>query len=140
MTTYILDGEKWVVGAPVVGEKFKEVNDKGGELISFYSLPPEPALPTAMTTNSFLLRIDPELAAIDLASIDDPTADTPTRLGKAELRKFMRYVDNATYIDKALPQTINSLATLVSVGLMTAERRDEVLNAPVTEDEVFTGA
>ena len=90
-----------------------------------------------ITVNSFLIRIDPESVAIDLASLDNPNADMATRTLQAQLRKFMRYIDNAPYVDLDLPQLINGLNDLVTFGILTAARRDIILNAPVTSTEAF---
>ena len=90
-----------------------------------------------ITVNSFLIRIDPESVAIDLASLDDPAADMATRTLQAQLRKFMRYIDNAPYVDLDLPQLIDGLNDLVTFGILTAARRDIILNAPVTSTEAF---
>jgi hypothetical protein len=136
MITYILNNGEWIVGSPAQGEKFKQVNSKGGELISFYSEPAAPALPTKISKRAFLVRIDPEMPAIDLASIDNPSGTATERIVQAELRKFMRYVENSSYIDLSSTLVSQGLSALVSLSLLTTVRLNAIINDPVTEGEL----
>jgi hypothetical protein len=88
-----------------------------------------------ITKRAFLVRIDPEMAAIDLASIDNPAGATAERMGQANLRKFMRYVENSSFIDLATTLVSEGLNALVSAGLLSAARLNEVINTPVTATE-----
>jgi hypothetical protein len=90
-----------------------------------------------MTINAFLVRIDPEAAYIDLASIDTPDGTSEERMQQAELRKLMRFINSSPYIDKTDPILLASLNSLVAAQLMTQARADEVLNTPITTSEEY---
>jgi hypothetical protein len=91
---------------------------------------------TKISKRAFLVRIDPEMAAIDLASIDNPSGTTAERMVQAELRKFMRYVENSSYIDLSSTLVSQGLMALVALTLLTTARLNAIINDPVTEGEL----
>ena len=89
--------------------------------------------PTKITQLAFLDRFtDDEAVDIDLASVG------ATREA-ALLRRYLQKVNAATHIDLSRPDLAEDLQTLVSYGLLTAERRIVILTAPVQEHEIFKG-
>lgn len=50
---------------------------------------------------------------------------------------FMDLLSDATYIDKSLPETIQSVNYLESQGYIDVGRADIILNTPVTEEEAY---
>jgi len=124
MTIFIeVDGD-WVEGAPVQGQKFKHVTNGGGELISYYSEPVAPALPTKITKRALSQRLNPVIRVAIRNSTDDIVIDIIEDLKLAE------------YADLSDQDLIDSLAYLVYVEIMTQEESDYVLNTPITEGEV----
>ena len=125
--TYIIVDGQWVEGEPVVGEKFKKVDDNGGELISFYSLPPEPVINTKLTRIKFKQRMTAaERIAVRAAADVNPI-----------IFDFLDLVSDATYIDLSLPETIAGVSYLESESHLTVGRADEILLTPVTPNEAY---
>jgi hypothetical protein len=118
-----------------VGEQYR-ISVGGGWEQKAYSLPVEDAPSTRISTYAFLDRhTDEEAMVIDLASIDDPGADPAARMVSAAIRRMHSKISAASFIDLADPKTIAGNGVLVALGLLTAERGDEILNAPITEKE-----
>ncbi len=127
--TYIIVDGQWVEGEPVVGEKFKKVDDKGGELISFYSLPEDatPEVNTRLTRIKFKQRMTAaERIAVRAAADVNPI-----------IFDFLDLVSDATYIDLSLPETIAGVSYLESESHLAVGRADEILLTPVTQDEAY---
>ena len=122
MTTYILSNGDWVIGSPVVGEKFKQVNSKGGELISYHTEPELPIVPTKITKRAFTRRLNPIIREALRNTTDETAIDI--------------YEDFHFDRDLSDPDLKQSLAYLVYAGFMTQAESDYVLNTPVTESEV----
>ena len=70
-----------------------------------------------------------EEVAIDLASFGETTQ-------AATIRRLMKKMDQARYIDLSLQQVADGLNYLESVGLLGTGRANEILTAPVTAEEV----
>lgn len=106
--------------------------ESGEEVWPTYT-PPEPPAPdygTKITRLAFLNRLtDSEAVAIDLASIGE-TQEAAT------VRRVMSKVNAAKFIDLTDPDTVNGINYLISAGLLTAERGNEILTAPVQEKEL----
>ena len=75
-----------------------------------------------------------EKVGIDLAAIDNPTADTTTRIQSASLRVFLEDLSSATpdpdgtSIDLDDPRTVAGVNALESFGLIAAGRATEILS------------
>lgn len=118
-----------------VGEQYR-ISVGGGWEQKAYSLPVEDAPSTGVSRYSFLARYTNEEAImIDLASIDDPAASMDTRKGAAAIRRMHSKISAAGIIYLDDPETAAGVSALVAVGLLTAERGDEILNSPITEKE-----
>ena len=122
MTIFIeVDGD-WVKGVPVQGQKFKHVTDGGGELISYYSEPVTPALPTKLSKRALSQRLNPVIREALRNTTDETAIDI--------------YEDFHFDRDLSDPDLKQSLAYLVYAGFMTQEESDYVLNTPVTSGEI----
>lgn len=88
---------------------------------------------TKITQLAFLNRFtDDEAVDIDLASIGS------TREA-ALLRRYLQKVNAATYIDLARTDLAEDLQKLVNFNILTQERVDIILSAPIKDHEVFKG-
>ena len=89
-----------------------------------------------ITRLAFLDRFtEDEYAALDLMSIDDPSADMPTRTAKAKLRLYLEKVRAATFIDLARDDTRDGVEALVPLGVITMSRASEILNNLIVDSE-----
>jgi len=85
---------------------------------------------------AFLNRFtDAEYIAIDLASIDNPSATTEQRQGQAMLRMFLSKIDKAAHINLDLQQTKDGVNALAAMGLLTTERATTILTDTITSEE-----
>jgi hypothetical protein len=88
---------------------------------------------TKITQLAFLNRFtDDEAVDIDLAS-------TGNTREAALLRRYLQKVSAATYIDLSRPDLAEDLQKLVVFNLLTDERKNQILTAPIQEHEVFRG-
>ena len=95
---------------------------------------------TRISKLAFLSRLtDSEYIAIDLASIDDPTATIESRTNSAAIRRYMDKVRSAVYIDLSRDDIIAGLHALSLLGFLTAPREDAIRNDEITEDERYKG-
>lgn len=101
---------------------------EGGEF-----LPPDPIVidyGTKLTKLAFLNRIgDTVLVAIEAAS----RGNNP--LGYASAVIKIKHA-SSTYIDLSLPETAADVQKLVDYGFIDSNKKDEILNTPVQEEEV----
>ena len=72
-----------------------------------------------------------EKIAIDIASIDNPTASLQTRSLQASLRVYQKDLDNATYVDLERADTQSGVTKLEQYGVIGTGRASEILNAPI---------
>ena len=77
-----------------------------------------------------------EKVALELAALDDPSATPAQRAQAAALRAYLKDVDAATFIDPADAHVSEGVHTLEAAGLLAAGRAAEIINAPVTPDEL----
>jgi len=85
---------------------------------------------------AFLNRFtDAEYIAVDLASIDNPSATTEQRQGQAMLRMFLSKIDKAAHINLDLQQTKDGINALAAMGLLTTERATAILTDTITSEE-----
>jgi len=98
--------------------------------------PPAPPPSRKVTRLSFRNRFTaPEKVAIELASLDDPTAQMAQRQQAALLRAYLRDVEAASSVDLAYSQTRAGVQALEAVGLLAAGRALQILDAPIQPDE-----
>ena len=87
-----------------------------------------------ITQLAFLNRFtDNEAVDIDLASVGN------TREA-ALLRRYLQKVAAATFIDLSRQDLIDDLQKLVAFNLLTQERVDTILTAPILDHEVYKGS
>ena len=90
--------------------------------------------PTKITQLAFLNRfLDDEAIEIDLASIGN------TREA-ALIRRYLQKVAAATFIDLSRQDLAEDLQKLVNFNLLTAERVNTILTAPILDHEVYKGS
>lgn len=80
-----------------------------------------------------------EKAGIEFAALDDPTAPIAQRQQAAALRADLKDQEQAAYIGLDDEDTRTGVLTLEAVGLIAAGRAVEILDAPVQDNERFTG-
>jgi hypothetical protein len=124
MNTYIEVNGEWAEGSPVEGQKFKKVNSKGGELISYYSEPVTPVLPTKITKRAFMQRFTQPERTLIRKSTDDVVID---------IYEDLQAVNN---VELTMEDTINAIAYLTGIGILSAGRDTEILDTPITADEI----
>lgn len=90
----------------------------------------EQPINTKVTVLAFLSRFtDAEAIAIDLAGIG-------ATVEAATIRRHMMKVTSATYIDLSSPTLRESLMLLENVGILAEGRVNEIVTAPIRQDEV----
>lgn len=97
--------------------------------------PPEAAKQSGIriTRLAFLTRFtDEEAINIDLASIG-------ATVEAAGIRRFLKKVDAASFIDLSDPDTISGVKLLEQIGFLLPGRADVILQAPVAPRELYTG-
>jgi hypothetical protein len=78
-----------------------------------------------------------ELAAIDLAGIDNPQATTEQRMQSATLRVFQTKVTEATFIDLDLEELQQGVGYLEALGLLAIGRAAEIINNAIEPGEQY---
>lgn len=90
---------------------------------------PEKPLSTKITKLAMSNRFtEDEEVAIDLASFGET-------VNAAKIRRLMKKLDQAAYIDLSKQQVIDGVQGLEAMGLLVEGRADEILSAPVQERE-----
>jgi len=93
-----------------------------------------------ITQLAFLQRFSTEeYAALDIASIDDPSSDSAAREQQAALRKMLKQIDMATYIDLGDVDALLALQTMKTLGILTDSRITEITTNPILEVEKYKG-
>lgn len=93
-----------------------------------------------ITRRAFIQRFeDVEYASLEIASIDNPEGTVEERMQQAVLRKKLKELDNSQYIDLRDIAISNALDLMISLGFLTQERKDEILNTPVAQIEKYKG-
>lgn len=101
--------------------------------MSIFSIQQPTYLSTKITQLAFISRFtDDEAVDIDLASKGD-TRDA------ALLRRYLQKVNLATHIDLSRQELADDLQRLVAFNLLTPERREQILTAPVQAHEEYKG-
>ena len=76
-----------------------------------------------------------EKVALELASLDDPTAAPEARQMKAALRVYMKDLDSASWVDLQSAATRGGVTQLEMLGLIADGRATEILDAPARDEE-----
>jgi len=98
---------------------------------------PAPPVRRIITNLAFDLRFTlEERVAIELASIDDPTADMETRAQKAALRVSQERSKKAMFTDLDDPVTRGGVDYMEQVGLLATGRAVEILDGEIQPGEV----
>lgn len=104
-----------------------------------HAIPPEPAPTPPKSRRATKLQFrnlftTNEKVAIDFAALDNPAADTATRVQSAGLRVFLEDMNSATpdpdgtSIDLDDPRTVAGVNALESFGLIALGRSTEILS------------
>lgn len=122
----------------VAEQEFIDAVYPGAVLLEEPQPEPEPQPPAHIITRlAFRNRFTgAEKAAIELASLDNPSASLPERQVAASLRAYMKDVDAATYIDLQRSDTRAGVQALEGFGVLASGRAQEILDAPVQPEEV----
>jgi len=80
-----------------------------------------------------------EKAAIEIAALDNPAADMQARGLAATLRAYMDDIQAAAFVDLARADTRGGVQQLEALGILAAGRALEILDAPITDEERYTG-
>lgn len=92
---------------------------------------------TKITRRAFRDRFLPaEKVAIEIASIDDPNANSQERQISALMRVFKEDLANASYIDLSNPNVQSALEVFEQYGIIASGRALAIINTPVTIDEI----
>ena len=92
---------------------------------------------TKITRHAFRDRLLPaEKVAIELASIDNPTATSQERQISALTRVFKDDLANATYIDLSNANVQSALEVFEQYGIIASGRALTIINTPVSIDEI----
>lgn len=119
----------WVSGVPEQGDLYRMVLN-GATAESVWA---SPQSATKITQLAFISRFtDDEGVDIDLASVGN------TREA-ALLRRYLQKVAAASHIDLSRTDLVEDLQKLVEFNLLTPERKQTILTAPVQDHEVFKG-
>lgn len=105
--------------------------------------PPEPAVELVsrkITRLAFRNRFtQAELVALEIASLDDPSATMAARQQAASLRVMNANLATASFIDLDRADTRAGVMQLEAGGLLAAGRGAAILDAPIDPEEVPTG-
>lgn len=104
--------------------------------LTYVGTPPSVYKDTSITRLAFRNRFTPaEKAAIELAALDDPAADMPTRMQSAALRANQADLASATFVDLLRPDTRAGVQMLETAGLIAEGRALEILDTPIQPEE-----
>lgn len=94
---------------------------------------PEPKI---VTNLAFDLRFTKEeRVAIEMASLDDPSAPNDVRKQAADIRVSLQRADKASWTDLNDPVTRDSVQQFEQFGLIGEGRAAEILDTPVDDSE-----
>lgn len=99
--------------------------------------PPAPVAESRIITNlAFDLRFTAaERVAVEMASLDDPSADMGARQQAAYIRVSLQRADKASWVDLDAEVTRTSVQQFEARGLIAEGRATEILDAPVQDSE-----
>ncbi len=91
---------------------------------------------TRMTVLAYRSRFTAaEKVAIEMASLDDPSAPMAARQKAAEVRVYLQDLASAKFIDPADEATRGGALYLEAAGLLVEGRALEILDAPIQDKE-----
>ncbi len=91
---------------------------------------------TRVTKLAFRNRfLQGEKVTLELASIHNPAATPQNQQAAAALRVYLADVAAASWIDLARADTRAGVQALATYGILTQERVDAILDAPIAPDE-----
>lgn len=127
-------GNKWVNGLPSeAGQRFRFMTAGGWQYGTYASEPAPDVVDMRITKRSFFDRLKPEEEkAIDLAGFGETDQ-------AAEVRRFIRRLEQSPFVDLAFQQTIDALNKLELIGLIGDGRAEEILTTPINEIERYRG-
>jgi len=127
-------GNKWVNGLPTeAGQRFRFMTAGGWQYGTYAPEPAPEVVDMRITKRSFFDRLKPEEErAIDLAGFGETDQ-------AAEVRRFIRRLEQSPFVDLAFQQTIDALHSLEEFGLIEQGRALEIITAPITEIERYEG-
>ena len=77
-----------------------------------------------------------EKVMLEMASLDDPTAAMEMRQMSAMLRVYLKDLDIAEFVNLDYPSIRAGIEQLVSVGILSQERVETILNTPIQPFEM----
>lgn len=96
-------------------------------------------VPRWITKFAFRSRFTaPEKIAIDFASLDDPTSSMAQRQMAAALRVYLKDMETAEFVDLDRQDIRDSLNSLAAIGILSAARVVEILDAEVQPVEMWS--
>ena len=117
----------WEAGAPLPSQATLD------EWIAANNVTPSRHITVLAFRNRFTTA---EKIAIDLASLDNPTASSEQRQFSAMVRVFIKDLDVATFVDLDRNDTVVGVNTLETYGVIGSGRANTILTAPVTPIEI----
>jgi hypothetical protein len=122
------------------GNEYTVLTYPNGTVIRTYkakAVNEDPAPRTHLAPLAFRRRFTKaERAEIEWAAVDRADQPEEQRRQAAALRSELKDQEQAQFIDLADPDVAAGLDLLVQFGLLAEERKDEILSAPVTDEEL----
>jgi len=134
MQRQVWNGNKWIDGLPAtVGQRFRFITAGGWQYGTYAPEPAPEVVDMRITKRSFFDRLKPEEEkAIDLAGFGETDQ-------AAEVRRFIRRLEQSPFVDLSFQQTIDALHKIELIGLIDSGRAEEILTAPINEIERYRG-
>ena len=135
MTQFIVTLPDGSTNTIVADEAFVEQHYPGAwELVPEPSAEPAPPIPR-ITRLAFRNRFtQAEKVALELAALDNPSADRPQRQQAAALRAHLKDLDAASWVDLTRPETAAALQMLEASGLIGEGRAAAILDVDSITD------
>ena len=125
----VFENGAWVQRQPVDGELVREVisagtsNEHYREYVYATPTPTPPDMRVTKLAFRNRFTFDEKVAIEDAAKVD------------TQVKVLLDDQKSATYIDLGRADTAAGLDLLVAKGLLTQQRRDEILNAPINDED-----
>lgn len=121
-------GEWVTVPEPAEGQVYQLHDEAGGFVESIYKPPVDDVEVARISTRAFKLR----MTATERKA-------TRAKQTNADVVDFMDILSSGPSVNLADPLVMMGLQLLVSEGVLTQARADEIVTTPVTDDELWTG-
>ena len=119
----------WIEGQPTHGQLYRMVENGSVILESYWAEPEAAAATTKLTKLAFRNRFTfAEKVAIETAAETDPV-----------VRVLLKDQEAATFIDLSRQDTQDGVQLLASKALLTSERAEAILGAPIQPEETYRG-